>query len=49
MESARVLILDGKMKIGEIAEMLGYNLYSFSKAFKAAYGASPRNLKKDTV
>jgi DNA mismatch repair protein MutS len=31
---------------GEIAEMLGYNLYSFSKAFKRTYGISPKNLQK---
>ncbi len=45
MEVARALILERKKRIGEIAEMLGYNLYSFSKAFKAEYGISPKNLQ----
>ncbi len=47
METAKALILEKKKKIGEIAEMLGYNLYSFSKAFKAKYGVSPKNFHKE--
>jgi len=46
METAKALILEKKKKIGEIAEMLGYNLYSFSKAFKAKYGVSPKNFSQ---
>lgn len=46
METAKALILEKKKKIGEIAEMLGYNLYSFSKAFKAKYGVSPKIFSK---
>ena len=46
METAKALILERKKSIGEIAEMLGYNLYSFSKAFKKSYGISPKNLQK---
>lgn len=45
METAKALILEKKKKISEIAEMLGYNLYSFSKAFKSKYGISPKNLQ----
>ena len=45
MESARALLNEGKKSVGEIAEMLGYNLYSFSKAFKARYGVSPKNMQ----
>jgi AraC-like DNA-binding protein len=40
METGKVLILEKKKSISEIAEMLGYNLYSFSKAFKNTYGVS---------
>ena len=47
METARALIIEKKKKIGEIAEMLGYNPYSFSKAFKEKYGVSPKNLQKE--
>lgn len=46
MQIAKTLILEKKKKINEIAEMLGYNLYSFSKSFKATYGISPKNMQK---
>ncbi len=46
METARALIAEKKKKIGEIADLLGYNLYSFSKAFKKKYGISPKNFQK---
>ena len=46
MQIAKTLVLEGKKKINEIAEMLGYNLYSFSKSFKLAYGISPKNMQK---
>lgn len=46
MEIAKALILEKKKTIGTIAELLGYNLYSFSKAFKAYYGVSPKSLQK---
>lgn len=46
METGKALVLENKKSIGEIAEMLGYNLYSFSKAFKNAYGISPKKLQK---
>ena len=42
MEIAKALVLEKKKSVGEIAEMLGYNLYSFSKAFKRAHGLSPK-------
>ncbi len=47
METAKALILEKKKKISEIAEMLGYNLYSFSKAFKAKYGVSPKTFSQN--
>lgn len=47
METGKALILEKKKNIGEIAEMLGYNLYSFSKAFKQTYGVSPKNMQKE--
>jgi AraC-like DNA-binding protein len=45
METAKALILENKKKISEIAEMLHYSPYSFSKAFKATYGVSPKALQ----
>ena len=45
METAKALVLEKKKKIGEIAEMLHYTLYSFSKAFKEKYGVSPKALQ----
>ena len=46
METGKALILEKKKSISEIAEMLGYNLYSFSKAFKNTYGISPKIMQK---
>lgn len=46
LDAARLLILENKYKIIEIAEMLNYtSVYSFSKAFTNHYGISPRNYK----
>ena len=45
LETAKVLILEKKYKVSEIASMLGYSSpFSFSKAFKQKYGFSPKNL-----
>jgi AraC-like DNA-binding protein len=42
LEIARLLVLEKKLKIGEVAEMLNYaSVYAFSKAFKNRFGASP--------
>ena len=46
METGKALILEKKKSVSKIAEMLGYNLYSFSKAFKRAYGISPKCMQK---
>lgn len=46
MEAARLMLSEGKLKITDIAERLGYStLYAFSKAFKGHFGVSPKNLK----
>lgn len=46
LDAARLLILENKYKIIEIAEMLNYSsVYSFSKAFTNRFGISPRNYK----
>ena len=45
LEAARQLIKEGKLKIGRIAEMLGYSsIYAFSKAFKRAFGVPPSEI-----
>lgn len=42
-ESAKLMIRENKLKIGEISNLLGYNsVYAFSKAFKDRYGSSPK-------
>ena len=42
LDTARLLIIEKKLKINQIAETLNYSsLYSFSKAFKSKYGVSP--------
>ncbi len=42
LEAAKQLIKEGKLKIGKIAELLGYSsIYAFSKAFKKMYGIAP--------
>ena len=42
LDMAKLLILEKKLKINQIAETLNYSsLYSFSKAFKSKYGGSP--------
>ncbi|MBQ5929341.1 MAG: helix-turn-helix transcriptional regulator [Clostridia bacterium] len=46
METGKALISENKKSISEIAEMLGYSLYSFSKAFKKVYGISPKAMQK---
>lgn len=43
LETAKLLLIENKLAIGEIAERLNYSsIYAFSKAFKHRYGASPR-------
>jgi len=50
LETAKQLILEGKLKISKIAEILNYaDIYAFSKAFKGAYGISPREFKKQNL
>lgn len=42
LKKAATLIRESKLKIGEIAELLNYqSVYSFSKAYKNAFGYSP--------
>ena len=48
LNAARLLLDEKKLRIHQIAEILGYSsLYAFSKAFKHRYGISPEHsLKK---
>lgn len=44
---ARILIVENRLKIAEIAEMLNYSsVYAFSKAFSGRFGISPREYRK---
>lgn len=46
LDAARLLIIEGKMTVTEISELLNYSsVYAFSKAFKEQYGVSPKNYK----
>lgn len=43
INAARLMLLENRFKIIEIADMLGYaSVYAFSKAFTTRYGISPR-------
>jgi AraC-like DNA-binding protein len=47
LECARLILLEENAKIGEVSESLGYSSpYSFSRAFKEAYGTSPKKYVK---
>ncbi|MBQ4354426.1 MAG: helix-turn-helix domain-containing protein [Clostridia bacterium] len=47
LEAAKQLIGEGKLKIGEIAELLQYSsIYTFSRAFREQFGVSPTDLRK---
>ena len=49
-ESAKLMIRENRLKIGEISNLLGYNsVYAFSKAFKDEFGMSPKNYYKSVV
>ena len=46
LETADVLVKEGKLKIYEIADKLHYSSAdSFTKAYKKKFGASPRSNK----
>ena len=48
LELAKHLVIEKKLKIGEIAEILNYSsVYAFSKAFKNKFGVSPEKYKCD--
>jgi AraC-like DNA-binding protein len=47
LESARLILLEENAKIGDVSDRLGYSSpYSFSRAFKEAYGVSPKKYMK---
>jgi len=47
LDVARLLILEGKIKISEISDMLNYSTQNaFSKAFKKRFGVSPKKYKE---
>ena len=48
LEAAKILILENRKKISEIAEMLNYSsAFAFSKAFKNHFGVSPKVLQSE--
>jgi AraC-like DNA-binding protein len=47
LETARLLIEEGALKINEIASLLRYSsIYTFSRAFKDFFGVSPSQYKR---
>ncbi len=47
LETAKLLIAEGKLSITQISELLGYSsIYTFSRAFKEKYGCSPEQYRK---
>lgn len=50
LNAAKLLLDERKLKIHQIAEILGYSsLYAFSKAFKHRYGISPEHYLKESA
>ncbi len=50
LEAARLLLCEGKLSVGEVAELLHYaSIYTFSRSFKEAFGSSPARYRKDAT
>ena len=48
LDVARALLQEGKLKAGEIAELLNYSsIYAFSKAFKKYHGVPPSKIEQE--
>ena len=48
LEAAKLLLCEGRLSVGEIAELLHYaSIYTFSRAFKEAYGVSPASYRRE--
>ena len=47
LETAKYLLLDGKMSVTQVAERLNYSsVYAFSRAFRTQYGESPNKYRR---
>ena len=50
LEAARLLLAEGKLSVGEIADLLHYaSIYTFSRAFKASYGVAPAHYRRSII
>ena len=48
LEAARLLLLQGQLTVGEIADLLHYaSVYTFSRAFKETYGKPPARYRRE--
>jgi AraC-like DNA-binding protein/quercetin dioxygenase-like cupin family protein len=47
LEAARLLLGEGKLSVGEVAELLHYaSVYTFSRSFKEAFGITPAKQRR---
>lgn len=47
LEAARLLLDEGKLSVGEVAELLHYaSVYTFSRSFKEAFGVTPARQRR---
>ena len=47
LETARALLAEGRVKVSEVSEMLGYSSpFAFSNAFKNKYGIAPKSIRQ---
>lgn len=50
LDTARLLLLENKLTVTEIAELLNYSsVYAFSKAFRKYYGVSPKGYASEKL
>ncbi len=50
LDAAGLLLREGRFSVTEVADMLNYaSVYSFSKAFRKRYGASPRIWRENSI
>ena len=50
LEAAKLLLSEGKLSVGEIADLLHYaSIYTFSRSFKEAFDITPAQYRRQAV